>query len=124
YQIREIADMVQEVVPGSRVTYAPGGGPDPRCYRVNCDELPRAVPAFRPRWTVRDGVRELYGAYRREGLTYEHFAGASSRYLRIKHLQRLQAGGRVDDQLRWRSAEAAAPDGYGAATAPVQSGAA
>src|SRR6185503_9061078 len=32
YQIRQIADMVREIVPGSRVTYAEDGGPDPRCY--------------------------------------------------------------------------------------------
>src|SRR5713226_8101142 len=35
YQIRGIADMVRDVVPGSRIKYAPGGGPDPRCYRVD-----------------------------------------------------------------------------------------
>src|SRR6185436_3420465 len=90
YRISEIADMVLAVVPGSRVTYAPGGTPDPRCYRVDCDELARTLPAYQPTWTVRDGVRELYEAYRREGLTYDSFVGAGSRYLRIKHLQRLQ----------------------------------
>lgn len=101
YQIRDIAEMVLDVVPGSRVTYAPGAGPDPRCYRVNCDELARTLPSFVPRWTVRDGVRELHDAYRREGLTYDSFAGAGSRYLRIRHLQRLQSRGMVDDELRW-----------------------
>jgi hypothetical protein len=50
---------------------------------------------------VRDGVRELYEAYRRHGLTYEEFAGDGSRYLRIKHIQRLQAAGRLDVNLRW-----------------------
>jgi nucleoside-diphosphate-sugar epimerase len=103
YQIREIADMVVETVPGSRVTYAPGGGPDPRCYRVNCDEVARTLPAYTPRWTVRDGVRELYEAYKRHGLTFDTFAGPGSKYLRIRQLQRLQSSGQLDDQLRWRS---------------------
>ena len=31
------------------VTYAEGGGPDPRCYRVTCDKLPRLLPEYRPR---------------------------------------------------------------------------
>ena len=31
YRIRELAKIVQDVVPGSRIDYAPGGGPDPRC---------------------------------------------------------------------------------------------
>jgi nucleoside-diphosphate-sugar epimerase len=110
YRISEIADMVLDIVPGSRVTYAPGGGPDPRCYRVNCDEIARVLPSFKPRWTVRDGVRELYEAYRRDGLTFETFEGSSSKYLRIKHLQRLLTGGHVDEQLRWK-----APAGAGKA---------
>jgi nucleoside-diphosphate-sugar epimerase len=101
YQIREIADMVLETVPGSRVTYAPHASPDPRRYRVNCDEIAWTLPAFRPQRTLRDGVRELYEAYRREGLTYERFAGDDSQYLRIGHLQRLKRNGLVDDDLRW-----------------------
>jgi nucleoside-diphosphate-sugar epimerase len=109
YQIREVAEMVLSIVPGSRVTYAPGGGPDPRCYRVNCDEIAWTLPAFQPRWTVRDGVLELYEAYRRNGLTYESFAGAGSKYLRIKQLQRLQANGLVDDDLRWTAGRGADP---------------
>jgi nucleoside-diphosphate-sugar epimerase len=109
YQIREIAEMILAVVPGSRVTYAPGGTPDPRCYRVNCDELARTLPSFQPRWTVADGVRELYEAYRREDLTFDTFVGAGSRYLRLKQLQRLKERGLVDDQLRWISGVVAAP---------------
>ena len=101
YQIREIADMVREVVPGSRVTYAEGGAPDPRCYRVNCDEIAWTLPAFQPRWTVRDGVRELYDAYRANNLTFDAFAGATSRYLRIQQLQRLLGEGRIDNHMRW-----------------------
>ena len=46
-----------------------GGGPDPRCYRVNCDKLTRHIPAFRTEWTVRRGVEELYASYVRNGLT-------------------------------------------------------
>jgi len=101
YQIRQLADMVKEIVPGSRVTYAEGGGPDPRCYRVNCDEIAWTLPAFRPRWTVRDGVRQLYEAYKKYNLTYEAFAGDNSQYLRIKHLQRLMGANQVDTHLRW-----------------------
>jgi hypothetical protein len=53
YQIREIADMVREVVPGCSVEYMEGGGPDPRCYKVNCDKLTAHIPNFKTEWTVR-----------------------------------------------------------------------
>src|SRR5207244_13446970 len=37
HRVSDLAQMVQETVPGSRIEYAPGGGPDQRCYRVSCD---------------------------------------------------------------------------------------
>jgi nucleoside-diphosphate-sugar epimerase len=101
YRISEIADIVLATVPGSKVTYAEGGGPDPRCYRVDCSRIAAALPSFKPTWTVPEGVRELYDAYRRHGLTYEEFVGSESRYLRIRHIQRLQQAGRLSSDLRW-----------------------
>ena len=46
YRIRELADIVAETVPGCHVEYAPGGGPDKRCYRVSCDKIMRVLPNF------------------------------------------------------------------------------
>ncbi|RDI74848.1 Nucleoside-diphosphate-sugar epimerase [Gaiella occulta] len=98
YRISEVAAIVEEIVPNSRVHYAEGGGPDLRCYRVNCDRLPSLVPEFRPEWTVRRGVQELFDAYMRNGLTLEDFE--SSRFLRIKHVRELQDAGMIDAGLR------------------------
>jgi nucleoside-diphosphate-sugar epimerase len=100
-RVREIAEMVQAEVPGCRIRYAEGGGPDPRCYRVDCGKIARTVPEFRPEWTVRRGIAQLHAAYREAGLTREQFLG--DRYLRIKQIQKLQAEGRLDADLRWRA---------------------
>jgi nucleoside-diphosphate-sugar epimerase len=99
YQIRNVAAMVEEIVPGSRVKYAEGGGPDLRCYRVNCDKIARTLPEFRPQWTVRRGIEQLYAAYKEHALTVQEFTG--SRYTRIKHLSTLLATERLDCNLRW-----------------------
>ena len=105
YQIRDVADMVKAVVPGCTVEYMEGGGPDPRCYRVNCDKLAAHIPGFRTEWTVRKGVEELYQAYAANGLTEEMFGG----YVRLKRIQELLAGNRIDGtSLRWRAAAAMA----------------
>ena len=97
--VRDIADVVSAVVPGCEVRYAQGGGPDPRSYRVDCSKLPRTLPAFRPRWTLRGGVEALYDAFRVAGMTRDQFA--SDRYVRIRHIRRLQRDGRLDPMLRW-----------------------
>ena len=99
YQIREIAAMVEEVVPRCSVKYLEGGGPDPRCYRVNCDKLSRHVPAFRTKWTVRRGVEELHESFVRHGLTGEMFAG----YVRLARIQELLRQGRLDGTMRWQN---------------------
>ena len=67
FRIRELAEFVAEVVPGCHVEYAPGGGPDLRCYRVSFEKIKQHVPAFRPQWTARKGAQELYDAYRKGG---------------------------------------------------------
>jgi nucleoside-diphosphate-sugar epimerase len=99
YRVRELAEMVCEIVPGSRVRYADGGGPDPRCYRVDCGKVARVLPDFQPQWTVRAGMKQLYEAFRRHHLTHDQFVG--DRFLRIKHILKLQAEGQIDASLRW-----------------------
>jgi nucleoside-diphosphate-sugar epimerase len=106
FQIRDVAAMVEQVVPGSVVEYAAGGGPDLRCYRVSCDKLPSVLPRFEPAWTVRTGIDQLYAALRDSGLTREQFE--SGRFLRIRHVKELQAGGELDDDLRRTGAQLAA----------------
>jgi len=100
YQIREIADMVQAVVPNSVVEYAEDAGPDRRCYRVNFGKIMRTLPAYRPMWTVRTGIEELYEAYKSIHLKLEDLEGC--RYLRIKHIRSLMREGQIDDTLRWK----------------------
>src|SRR5262249_35080333 len=87
YRIREPAEIVAEIVPGCRIEYAPGGGPDKRCYRVNCDKIRSVLPGFRTQWTARKGAQELYEAYRTAGLTADDLE--RGRYIRISHIQRL-----------------------------------
>ena len=108
YRIREVAEIVRDVVPGCEIKYAEGGGPDLRCYRVDCGKIARALPEFQPEWTVRRGVEQLYTAYRRHGLSAFEFLG--TKYLRIKRIKQLQSEGRLDGSLRWL---AEAPVGVG-----------
>jgi len=101
YRIRQLADIVQKVVPGSQIEYARDGGPDPRCYRVDFGKIHRLLPDFKPQWDARRGAEELYEAYRVGGLVIDDCEGP--RFKRIDHLKHLLASGRVDSTLRWRT---------------------
>lgn len=105
YQIRDVAEIVRQIVPGSEVRFAEGASADTRCYRVSCERIRDVLPSFEPRWTVERGARELYDAYRTHGLTLQEFEG--ERYQRLAHLRALMAGGELDDSLRWTGVRAA-----------------
>jgi nucleoside-diphosphate-sugar epimerase len=100
YLIRDVAEIVAEEVPNSTVTFADDHFPDVRNYRVLGDKFAAAFPEFAPRWTVREGVRELLAVYRERGLTLEEFEGPA--YRRVDHIRQLIDDGVLLADLRHR----------------------
>ncbi len=98
YRIRDIAEIVAEVVPNCRLEYAPEAAPDNRSYRVNFDKISRVLPGFRPQWDARKGAEELYEAYIEAAITWEEFEGP--RFQRIAHIRKLLADGILNRDLR------------------------
>jgi nucleoside-diphosphate-sugar epimerase len=108
YQIRDLANIVKEIVPNCQIEYATDAGPDLRCYRVNCSKIMEVLPNFQPQWNARKGAIELYEAYQKVGLTLEEFEGP--RYQRIAHIKYLLSQDLLDENLRWKTATLAAVD--------------
>jgi nucleoside-diphosphate-sugar epimerase len=102
-QVRDIAEMVRDAVPGSTVSLAEGAGPDLRNYRVDFSKLEATFPDLKLRWSVREGVGELAAAYAKYGLTYEDFV--SSRFVRLRRIRELLSAGLVDESLRRQTSE-------------------
>lgn len=98
YRIRDLAEIVAEVVPNCRIEYASDAGPDTRSYRVSFEKIANALPAFQPKWDARRGAKQLYDAYRTSSLTLEEFEGP--RYQRIAHIEKLIADGILSQELR------------------------
>lgn len=99
YRVHEVARIVEQTVPGSRIRFGDGASADARNYRVDCDKARSSLPGYQPRWTVRAGVVELLDAYREVGLSAEDVTGR--RYSRIGHVRHLVAQGLLDERLRW-----------------------
>jgi len=99
YQIRDLAEIVRQTVPGSRVEYAPDAGPDKRSYRVDFGKIFRVLPDFKPRWNARLGAQELLEAYQRSGLLVADFEGP--RFRRIDQIKQLIQRGQLNESLRW-----------------------
>jgi nucleoside-diphosphate-sugar epimerase len=100
YRVCDIAKIVVEIVPGSRIEFAPGAEPDKRNYRVNMDKIANTLSEYKPQWSVRKGVQELYAAYQQTVITVDEFEGP--RYRRVSHIKELMTSGQLDEKLRWR----------------------
>ncbi|MCD6288845.1 MAG: NAD-dependent epimerase/dehydratase family protein, partial [Candidatus Hydrogenedentes bacterium] len=100
YRIRDVATIIEQVVPDCEVAFADKAGADTRCYKVNFDKITRTLSEFRPQWTVRKGAEQLYEAYTRTGIKLDEFEGP--RYKRVSHIKQLINDGLLDEQLRWR----------------------
>jgi nucleoside-diphosphate-sugar epimerase len=104
YRIRDVAQIVQEVVPGSRVALSGKAGPDLRNYRVRCDKFAERV-GFKTKWTVELGAREVFAMFDRYGLTVAQLTGPGM--TRLPKIKELLNDARVGEDLRWLAVDAA-----------------
>lgn len=96
-QIREIAEIVRDSVPESRISFADGAGPDLRSYRVDFSKLAETFRSLQLQWRPSLGVEELVRTYTDHGLTSADFE--SSRFVRLRRIQELLDLGLVDDLM-------------------------
>jgi nucleoside-diphosphate-sugar epimerase len=97
YQIRDIALIVRDVVPGANVCFAEDAVPDLRNYRVDCNHIARKFPGWKPQWTCRRGVEQLLESFTSNHLSVEAFEGES--YKRIAHIKARIARGELTADL-------------------------
>ncbi len=99
YQIRDVANLVAEIVPNCEVAFASGASADARNYKVDFSKIEQQLPGFVAAWTLRQGIEELYEAYTAAGLTADDWT--SDRYYRLRTINSLRERGVLDDDLRF-----------------------
>lgn len=99
YRIRDVAEIVEQVVEGSTVTFSDRAFDDPRSYRVDFSKFEDLFPHARPEWTVEAGVRQLLEDFRTAGLIIDDLEGP--RLMRHLEVLALQAEGLLGADLRW-----------------------
>lgn len=100
YRVRDIAEMVRDVVPKSELRFAEGASADTRCYRVSFDRAVQTLTHFKPVWTARKGVEECYAAFVKHGVTLDEFEGP--KYQRLAHIKMLMKKGAIGNDLRFK----------------------
>lgn len=86
YQVKNVVDLVNALVPSANVIYTGEVGADPRNYKVNFDLLGRLLPDFKLQYSLQSGLDELYSKF------VEHkFSAAdieSGKFIRLKVLNK------------------------------------
>ena len=85
YQVRDVGDQVQRLIPSAKVVYTGEVGADPRNYRVNFDMLSRLLPDFRLQYNLVSGMEELHRKMVEHGFGKKDFEG--DQFVRLRTLK-------------------------------------
>lgn len=86
YQVRDVGDAVQRLVPNAKIVYTGEVGPDPRNYRVKFDKLTSLFPQFRLEYNLQSGLEELLEKFREHHFSLSDFNG--DQFVRLRTLKK------------------------------------
>ena len=87
YQVKDVVDIVQDLIPDASIVYTGETVDDPRSYRVVFDRLSGLLPKFSLEYTLRSGMERLLAEYREHGFSAEDFE--CDRWVRLRRLQKV-----------------------------------
>lgn len=89
YQVKDVGNLVQTLVPSAKIVYTGEVGSDSRDYKVKFDKLKSVLPNFELAYTLASGMEELYNKYKEHKFSETDFN--SDQFVRLRTLkQRLQ----------------------------------
>ncbi len=99
YQVKELAQAVAKVIPGTEISINTDAQPDKRSYKVDFSLFRRLAPNHQPEHDLLSTVAEL-----KEGLQAMHFSDTNFRdslMMRLKVLGHLESHGLIGPDLSW-----------------------
>lgn len=101
FQVRELAETVAKIVPGTEIAINKNAQPDKRSYRVNFGLFRKLAPDHQPLGDLRTTVDRLSTGLKSAGFKDPEFR--NSNLARLKVLQNLCTKGFLTQQLEWRN---------------------
>ena len=99
YRIKDVAVAIQTIVPFCTIEGSTTNSSQSYSYRLDCNKIARKLPEFKPQWTIRKGLNQLYQSFDRVRLRLTDLEG--SRFGRVAHVNKLIAENQLDKNLRW-----------------------
>lgn len=86
YQVKDVAGIVQKLIPSAKIVFTGEVGNDPRDYRVNFDLLYSILPGFKLEYTLQSGMEDLFEKLQSIHFSEKDFDG--ERFTRLKLLRK------------------------------------
>jgi nucleoside-diphosphate-sugar epimerase len=86
YQVKDVADIVSQLIPDADIVFTGEIGADPRNYRVKFDLLEGLLPEFKLQYTLESGMEELHSKMVDSGFSRRDFE--SDQFVRLRTLQK------------------------------------
>ncbi|MCY1723268.1 SDR family oxidoreductase [Prolixibacteraceae bacterium Z1-6] len=99
YQVKELAEVVAEVVPGCKVSINTDAPPDKRSYKVSFDLFKKLAPNHQPVHSLKPSIQNLYDSLNATGFNDPNFRESS--LIRLNVLNQLRQVNLLDSNLRW-----------------------
>jgi nucleoside-diphosphate-sugar epimerase len=99
YQVKELAQAVANVIPGTEISINKDAQPDKRSYRVNFNLFKALAPLHQPKFDLTESVKELHDGL--VGLGFRDGEFRNSQFMRLNILAELQEKALVNDKLQW-----------------------
>ena len=102
YQVKDLADAVAAIIPGTEVSINSSAQPDKRSYQVDFSLFKSVAPDHQPLYDLNTTVKELMEGLVEMGFQDEDFR--DSAYVRLQVLRQLQAANLLNADLEWNRA--------------------
>ena len=99
YQVKELAEAVQHVIPNIDMSINPDAAPDKRSYQVDFSLFRSLAPDYIPKVSLKDAIKDLYSGLESIGFSDDDFR--SSNLMRLNMLKDHKKSGRLNKQLEW-----------------------
>ena len=99
FQVKDLAEIVAGILPGTEISINKDAQPDKRSYRVNFARYKELAPNHQPQVRIEDAIDEM--KERLETMAFSDTDFRNSDLIRLKVLQKLQHKGLLNTNLEW-----------------------
>lgn len=99
FQVKDVGDAVQTVLPNCKIVYTGEHGSDSRSYKVNFDKLHTAFPHLHLNWPLTKSIQDLVDHIKNSSYSLQDFQ--NNKFVRLDSFQKLIKEHKLNQNLEW-----------------------